>query len=174
MFSRALPRASPSLSVRASPSLVRTTITHLPTPATATSAATIRTLRTLSRPTAIHQQPQHSPLSKRQASHTPPLVRWASGISLADEKIEEITELFATAKDEFEIAAEETQNNTVYAEDDRAAAREELTKLQEAYAAVLEGRDRDVAEEVKRRIGHRIRELENAVVAMEEMAMNQD
>jgi len=63
---------------------------------------------------------------------------------------------------------------TVYAEDDRAAAREELTKLQEAYKAVVEGPDKEMGEEVKRRIGQRIRELENAVTAMEEMAMNQD
>lgn len=63
---------------------------------------------------------------------------------------------------------------TVYAEDDRAAAREELTKLQEAYKAVVEGPDKETGEEVKRRIGQRIRELENAVTAMEEMAMNQD
>lgn len=82
--------------------------------------------------------------------------------------------MYATAKDEFEIAAEETEANTVYAEEDRAAAREELTKVQEAYKAVLEGPDQEVAEEVKRRIGQRIRELENAVIAMEEMAMNQD
>lgn len=92
----------------------------------------------------------------------------------ADEKIDEIQELYATAKDEFEIAAEETEKMTVYAEDDRAAAREELTKLQTVYKAVVEGQDTQLAEEVKRRVGQRIRELENAVEAMEEMAMNQD
>ena len=63
---------------------------------------------------------------------------------------------------------------TVYAEDDRAAAREELTKLQEAYGMIVNGPDHNLAEEIKRRMGHRIRELENAVVAMEEMAQNQD
>lgn len=46
--------------------------------------------------------------------------------------------------------------------------------MQEAYAAVLEGPDQDVAEEVKRRIGQRIRELEQGVKAMEEAALSQD
>lgn len=69
---------------------------------------------------------------------------------------------------------EETEKNTTYAADDRQAAREELDKVKEAYRNVVEGPDREVAEEVKRRIGQRIRELEQGVVAMEELAMNQD
>ena len=69
---------------------------------------------------------------------------------------------------------EETEKMTVYAEDDRAAAREELEKVQAAYSAVVNGTDRDLAEEVKRRIGQRIRELEHGVTAMEELAQNQD
>lgn len=69
---------------------------------------------------------------------------------------------------------EETEKATVYAEEDRKAAREELTKVQEAYKSVVDGMDAHVAEEVKRRIGQRIRELEQGVAAMEEMAMNQD
>jgi len=75
---------------------------------------------------------------------------------------------------QFEIAMEETEKATVYAEDDRAAAREELTKVQEAYKAVVDGSDQELAEEVKRRIGQRIRELEHGVAAMEEMALHQD
>lgn len=47
----------------------------------------------LQRPLLPHHQ-------SRSASHTPPLVRWLSSKSIADEKIEEITELYATAKDE--------------------------------------------------------------------------
>ena len=69
---------------------------------------------------------------------------------------------------------EETEKVSVYAEEDRKAAREELNKVQEAYKNVVEGSDQQLAEEVKRRIGQRIRELEQGVVAMEEMAMNQD
>jgi hypothetical protein len=91
-----------------------------------------------------------------------------------EEAIEEITELFATAKDEFEIAAEETERNTTYAEDDRAAAREELDKLLEFYRGVVEGGDKVIADEVKRRVGHRIRELEHAVIALEEAAIHHD
>jgi len=69
---------------------------------------------------------------------------------------------------------EETEKATVYAQDDRTAAREELTKVQEAYKAVIEGPDQELAEEVKRRIGQRVRELEHGVAAMEEMALHQD
>lgn len=136
---------------------------------TATRAAPSRTLNTLTRPRAVY--PRYS----RSASHASPnLVRWLSSKSTADEKIEEITELYATAQDEFEIAMEETEKMSVYAEEDRNAAREELTKVQEAYKAVADGPDTQLAEEVKRRIGQRIRELEHGVAAMEEMAQNQD
>lgn len=100
--------------------------------------------------------------------------RWLSSKSPADEKIEDITELYATAQDEFEIASEETEKMSVYAEEDRKAAREELTRVQEAYRAVVEGEDQSLAEEVKKRIGQRIRELEQGVAAMEEKAQNQD
>ena len=63
---------------------------------------------------------------------------------------------------------------TVYAEEDRAAARTELTKLKEAYKRIVDGPDKGLADEVQRRVGQRIRELEHAVIAMEEMAQNQD
>lgn len=78
-----------------------------------------------------------------------------------------------TAK-QFEIAMEETEKVSVYAEEDRKAAREELENLKTAFSLVTQGSDRELAEEVKRRVGHRIRELENAVVNMEELAMHQD
>ena len=46
--------------------------------------------------------------------------------------------------------------------------------MQEAYRAVVDGADQEVAGEVKRRIGQRIRELEQGVAAMEEAALHQD
>jgi predicted RNA-binding protein Jag len=91
-----------------------------------------------------------------------------------EEAIEEIQELYGTAKDEFEMAFEESEKNTTYAADDRAAARVELDSLLEYYRGVVEGEDRAVADEVKRRVGQRIRELENAVLAMEEAATHGD
>ncbi|TKA23266.1 hypothetical protein B0A50_07323 [Salinomyces thailandicus] len=131
----------------------------------------IRTLNTL---TTTTRRPTH-PHYTRAASHaSPDYVRWLSSKSAADEKIDEITELYATAQDEFEIAMEETEKATVYAEEDRAAAREELTKVQEVYRGVMEGPDSQLAEEVKRRVGQRIRELEQGIAAMEELAQNQD
>lgn len=69
---------------------------------------------------------------------------------------------------------EETEKMSVYAEDDRKAAREELDKVKQAYETVVSGEDKELAEEVKRRVGQRIRELEQGVAAMEELAQNQD
>jgi len=69
---------------------------------------------------------------------------------------------------------EETEKMTVYAEDDRQAAREELDKLKAAFQEVTEGADAELGKTIKDRVGPRIRELENAVKAMEEMAINQD
>jgi len=109
-----------------------------------------------------------SPSSKATPQPTSP-----DAAATIDSVIEEITELYGTARDEFEIAAEETEKNTTYAADDRAAAREELDKLLEYYQGILEG-DAAVAEEVKRRVGQRIRELEQAVLGMEESVKHGD
>jgi len=55
----------------------------------------------------------------------------------------------------------------VYAADDRAAAREELNKLKEMFEQALAGSE---GEEVQRRVGQRIRELDNAVEGLERAA----
>ena len=78
---------------------------------------------------------------------------------------------YATARDEFEIAAEETEKKSIYAAEDRAAAKEELQKLKAAFDDSLKSSVPEVAAQIKARVGQRIRELENAVAAMEEMAM---
>ncbi|KAF2027008.1 hypothetical protein EK21DRAFT_72982 [Setomelanomma holmii] len=90
--------------------------------------------------------------------------------------IEEISDMYGTAKDEFEIASEESEKNSTYAADDRAAAREELDKLLGYYKGVVDGgqEGKDVAEEVRRRVGQRIRELEAGIVRMEEEALHGD
>ena len=62
----------------------------------------------------------------------------------------------------------------MYAADDRAAAREELDKLKKVFDDAVNGPDRSIGEEVKARVGQRIRELDHAVIAMEELAQNQD
>ncbi|KKY22835.1 hypothetical protein UCDDS831_g03421 [Diplodia seriata] len=113
-------------------------------------------------------------VSCRPASIVSEHARYFSSKRIADEKIDEIQDLYATAKDEFEIAVEETEGNTVYAADDRAAAREALDALKAAYEAAVGGENREVGEEVKRRVGQRIRELDNAVVALEEAASHGD
>jgi hypothetical protein len=140
-----------------------------------------RSAPTALRPSTLLLRPQPT-LSARFASHVHQpsvmggrhLSSAGPGPSAADERIEEITELYATAQDEFEIAMEETEKQTVYAQDDRDAAREELEKVLEAYRSAVEGEDRELAEEVRRRIGHRVRELEMGVKRMEEMAIEHD
>lgn len=73
------------------------------------------------------------------------------------------------------MAAEETEKQTVYAAADRAAAREELDKLMVAFREAVEGAGGSaVAEEVRRRVGQRVRELESAVKAMEDAAARGD
>lgn len=126
----------------------------------------------------------NSTLSSVRTFTSTPRIKWpaespnsslsADSQKFVDEAIEDIQELYGTAKDEFEIASEETEKNTTYAEDDRAAAREELDRLLEYYKGIVEGEDRVVADEVKRRVGQRIRELEQAVLAMEEAATHHD
>ncbi|KAJ4518033.1 hypothetical protein HRR83_003510 [Exophiala dermatitidis] len=85
--------------------------------------------------------------------------------------MEHLTELYSTAKDEFEIAAEETEKKTVYAADDREAAQEALKALKDAFEKAVKESNPEVGKEIQSRVGQRIRELENAVKAMEEMAM---
>ncbi|KAL2038326.1 hypothetical protein N7G274_008975 [Stereocaulon virgatum] len=114
------------------------------------------------------RSPSHSLRAYASVLHKPIAIRSYVTKTPIDEKIEEIQELYATAKDEFELASEETEKKTVYAADDRAAAQEELAKLKEAFERAVgeEGGD-----EIKRRVGNRVRELESAVKAMEERAM---
>jgi len=86
----------------------------------------------------------------------------------ADELIEKITEQYATARDEFEIACEETDKKTVYAAEDREAARDELDVLKEMYEQALQS---EAGEEIRGRVGQRIRELDNAVQEMEKRGL---
>ncbi|KAG4429377.1 hypothetical protein IFR05_015134 [Cadophora sp. M221] len=119
-----------------------------------------------------HQTPQTSlsrpPFKSPSTSpHSLPQ-RYYSTKSSADALIEEIQDQYAVARDEFEISTEETEKKSVYAQADREAAREELDKLKEMYEVALKGKD---GEEVKSRIGNRIRELDHAVQALEESAL---
>lgn len=77
---------------------------------------------------------------------------------------------------QFEIATEETEENTIYAADDRIAAREHLEKLQETYDGIVDNLNytAEAREEVKRRAGQRIRELVKAMEALEEKAHSQE
>ena len=72
---------------------------------------------------------------------------------------------------QFEIASEETEKKTVYAADDRAAAQEELAKLKKAFSDAVDNSPPDVSAEIKSRVGQRIRELDRAIEAMEQSAL---
>lgn len=77
---------------------------------------------------------------------------------------------YATAQDEFEIASESTAENRVYAQEDRDAAREELEKFKAAFEKAVRGASGD---EIQRRVGQRLRELEAAILDMEKRAMEE-
>jgi len=134
--------------------------------------ASFRSLTSISR-TPISNSPstrsEFDSFRHPPTTHRPQIRTYASpagapsGVSPADEIMEEITELYATAKDEFEIATEETEKHSIYAADDRAAARDELAKVKAAYEKALEG---EHGEEIKRRVGQRIRELDNAITEL--------
>ncbi|PTU22507.1 hypothetical protein P175DRAFT_0499038, partial [Aspergillus ochraceoroseus IBT 24754] len=58
----------------------------------------------------------------------------STGKPQADEIIEEIQDLYETAKDEFEIASESTDGATIYAASDRESARDALDQLLAVYS----------------------------------------
>ncbi|EWC46233.1 hypothetical protein DRE_04611 [Drechslerella stenobrocha 248] len=95
--------------------------------------------------------------------YTPSRHAHATGKRPADEAVDRLSELYASAKDEFEIAVEETAKNSIYARDDRETAREELQKLQTAYDEAVANSPPADSEEIKRRVGQRLRELDSAV-----------
>lgn len=122
--------------------------------------STTRALTPLSTFSPHHHGQSFSTSSARHASPQP-----------ADAVVETLTDLYGTARDEFEIAAEETEKKTVYAADDRDAAREAFAELKTAFEQAVKVSDPEVAKEVQGRVGQRIRELESALTALEESAM---
>jgi hypothetical protein len=122
----------------------------------------------------LHPQQRPQPPSASHQAHTRTFTttpRHNATPPSADALIEQLTDLYGTARDEFEIAAEETEKKTVYAADDRDAAREAFAELKSRYEEALRVAGGDVGREVKERVGQRVRELENALVALEESAM---
>jgi hypothetical protein len=69
------------------------------------------------------------------------------------------------------MAVEETEKNTVYAPEDRQAAKEALLQLKNAYDQAVKRSSPPVAKEISGRVGQRIRELDNACTALEESAL---
>ncbi|KAJ9640266.1 uncharacterized protein PV06_10784 [Exophiala oligosperma] len=123
--------------------------------------------RSTARSHALAVQSRHYPQSS--TFHTSSVLPAQS--PTADALMENLTDLYATARDEFEIAAEETEKKTVYAADDREAAVAALQTLKEAFEKAVKESDPEVGKEIQSRVGQRIRELENAIKAMEQMAM---
>ena len=94
----------------------------------------------------------------------------ASSSTSADAQIDNLQDLYATAKDELEIASEETEKKSVYAADDREAAVQTFQDFKLAYErAVEEGESGGgTGEEVRGRIGQRVREMERAIAVLQE------
>lgn len=59
----------------------------------------------------------------------------------------------------------------MYAADDRDAAREAFADLKNAFEEAVRVSAPEVGKEVQGRVGQRVRELENALTALEESAM---
>ncbi|KAF4214978.1 hypothetical protein CNMCM8980_008857 [Aspergillus fumigatiaffinis] len=156
------------------------------------------------RPLSTHplRAPPLTTLSSFKKS-PPSTRRFSTGKSQADLLVEELQELYETAKDEFEIATDSTASSTIYAASDRESARDALNQLLAVYslyttdiAATAESHAPQqmqqgngdesgqlvntnfdpsdiparVRDEVRRRVGHRVRELSNAVEVLEERA----
>lgn len=81
---------------------------------------------------------------------------------------------FNTAKDELDLAWEETEKKTVYAEDDRQAAFDELKNTLELYREAIQNSPAEIGKEIQDRIGQRMRELENGFQRLEELVQESD
>ncbi|KAF7719336.1 Uncharacterized protein PECH_006381 [Penicillium ucsense] len=151
------------------------------------------------RPQAVGCSPPPCSRLQKFSSNTP-------AKPTADLLIEELQDLYETAKDEFEIATESTDGSTIYAPSDRESARDALNQLCAVYhlytarpgedvdsgvrntGSELEGNaasigdavvetnfnpedvSSEVRDEVRKRVGQRVRELRNAVELLEERA----
>ncbi|KAI5844542.1 hypothetical protein DFP73DRAFT_549684 [Morchella snyderi] len=101
-------------------------------------------------------------------AHRVPLTRTLASTSFGgrnpvDIKVDEISEQYATAKDELEMAVEETEKRSIYAADDRATVRVELEKLERLYRDSVSSSPAEQGEEIRKRVEQRIREFKNAV-----------
>ena len=95
-----------------------------------------RVIPTTSRPSTM--------MTRRTATTSSSSPGAASGKSQADQIVEELEDLYLTAKDEFEIATDSTDSATVYAESDRESAQEALRQLVSVYVLYTNS---EVAEE---------------------------
>ncbi|KAJ5135844.1 uncharacterized protein N7515_005122 [Penicillium bovifimosum] len=157
-----------------------------------------RSLYSLS--SSSHLRPSHNPANPfRAETRTFTDLNSSSGKAEADLLVEELQELYEVAKDEFEIATESTDTSTIYAASDRESARDALDQLTSVYGlytaspgevqseaasdleelkdgAIIETNynpadiSQPVKDEVRRRVGQRIRELRNAVELLEQRA----
>lgn len=140
-------------------------------PSRATSTAGIRSYHNISSTRSIPRQPNTIlSLHHIRTYATPTSSPASSSPQTADSILEELQDQYATARDEFEIATEETEKKTVYAADDREAARQEFDALKQMFEDACSGPHGD---EVKRRVGQRVRELENALKGLEIAALEE-
>ncbi|KAK6534491.1 hypothetical protein TWF281_005812 [Arthrobotrys megalospora] len=113
-------------------------------------------------------RPLSTSIARSRYNSTTTTTTPSTGKRPVDAKVEDLSELYASAKDEFEIAVEETSKNTIYARDDRETAREEFEKFRLAYEEAVAGSSEEDGLEIKRRVGQRLREMESALETLSE------
>lgn len=95
-------------------------------------------------------------------------------MSEAELLYDDIEEQYATAQDEYEIALEETQNGTIYAEDDRKAAKEQIERVLKQYIAAMKGGNSEAADKLSKGLHEKIRQLVEDMEKLESMANAHD
>ena len=127
--------------------------------------------RTYTLPAASHYTSFSSHRNLHAYNHCKHQHRTYATPTTPSNSLEHLNDLYATARDEFEMAAEETTKKTIYAADDRQAAFDAFQELKTAYEQAVKEAGPDGGREIGERIGTRIRELEGAIKGLEEAAM---
>ncbi|KAI1311571.1 hypothetical protein EDD11_003423 [Mortierella claussenii] len=89
---------------------------------------------------------------------------WVASSAEVDKGVQNITDLFMTARDELEYAEE--ARGTVYYNDDKEAAREAVQDCLNSYNELLKELDDTQKLDVQRKIGLKIMELKSQLDAL--------
>ncbi|KAF9896356.1 hypothetical protein BX616_007628 [Lobosporangium transversale] len=105
-------------------------------------------------------------LNQTRTIVSPSRVLFATNNSDVEKGVQNITDLFMTARDELEYAEE--ARGTVYYNDDKEAAREAVQECLSTYDELLKDLDEAQKLDVQRKIGLKIMELKSQLDALNE------